>query len=88
MANREKDQEDIQRGRMATVTEAVVKPFVQERVEKIIQKLVFQYRSGGLTDEMMIGSIGEITGLKDLLNELENDQRIGIGAMEREFKDA
>lgn len=87
MANKhDPDRADaIDRGRKATIVEAVVTPYINERVAKVTQKLVAAYRSGDLTEQLMTGSIGEITALQDLLRELEHDQRLGIGAAEQEY---
>lgn len=87
MANKhDPDRADaIDRGRQATLVEAVVTPYISERVAKVTQKLVAAYRSGDLTEQLMTGSIGEITALQDLLRELEHDQRLGIGAAEKEY---
>lgn len=77
--------DDIDRGRRAAVAQGVVTPFIEERIVKINKKLVNQYRSGELTQQLMIGSIGELSALSDLIQELEHAQRIAIGASEKEY---
>jgi hypothetical protein len=53
--------------------------------DTIINLLIAGYRSGTLTHDMMMGSIGEIAGLRRLAENLESDVRQGISAATTEM---
>jgi hypothetical protein len=54
--------------------------------DRIIDLLIANYRSSTLTHDMMIGSIGEIAGLRRLAENLESDVRQGVSAAATEMK--
>jgi hypothetical protein len=49
--------------------------------------LVSAYRSGALTHDLAIGKIGELSALDEFMDHLENMQRRGFIAKEKEFGD-
>jgi hypothetical protein len=55
--------------------------------DTIITSLIGSYRNGTLTHDMMIGSIGEIAGLRRLGENLESDVRQGVAAAAKEIQD-
>lgn len=83
--NRDKRLEVIERGKASAITESIVRPLIEEQVDKKIHAMVNLYRNGGLTFELLVGSVGEISALYSLLSTLEGDQRLAIGAADEEY---
>jgi hypothetical protein len=78
----------MERGREAAAIDALVKPYVQIRIDNITDQLVGFYRGGIMSHDIMVGKIGEITALLDMLSSLETMQRQGDAAAQQEMGNA
>lgn len=75
----------MDRAREASVIEAAVGPYVQERISRIVQQLVAHYRGGQATHDLMLGGIAGISELMGMMSDLENKQQQGVVASNREM---
>ena len=72
----------INRGRMAQLLSGNLQEVVDQQEYDIISLLIGQYRAGTLTDPQLRGSIGEIAGIRALLDRLDSTTRRGFMAAE------
>ena len=86
---REQDLEAIEAGRTATWLEGALAPVVDDMMRDRIDKMIAHYRMAAtgkpLSHDLLVGLVGELTGLHDLLSELERRHRMGDAAAAREF---
>lgn len=61
----------IQEAQAARILRTTMTDIVIELQEDIMDRLVSRYRSGELSDEEMRGAIGELAGMKGLLEALD-----------------
>jgi hypothetical protein len=74
---RNEDVEEIQVGRLATLIHADISTYVEKEIQRIIDRMIAQYRSGDLTDPVLRGCIGEIAGLRSLMSTLRAESQRG-----------
>lgn len=79
-------EEDIQRGRDAALVQGTVMPYINEQIQNKLTTLVSMYRSRGLDGTTAVTMIAEISALRGLNEELENRQRTGYIATQREYE--
>lgn len=82
------NEEKIERGKEAVFVESVIAPLIEQRVRIILNHLVSMYRGGDIDHDKMVGKIGEITAMYNLISDLESVQRQGDIAAEKEFGSA
>ena len=73
----------IQRGQVSGAVKMEVQEILFQKEDMILARLVSLHRNGELTNDQLRGSIGEISGLRSVLEELEGSIRRGISEMER-----
>lgn len=73
----------IEKGRDASAIAAMVRSAIDEQMIMACQQLISLYRAGSVDHDLVIGKIGEMAGLQNLLATLETRQKQGIAAMER-----
>lgn len=82
MANRE---DTIQRGADAARIEMLLGPYIQNEIMMRISHLTAAYRSDDLSHDKMVGMIGAISALQEIMSNLDSIQRQAIQAAEREY---
>lgn len=75
--------EKIERGRDAQAIAAMVRDAIDTQMTMACQQLIALYRAGQIDHDLVIGKIGEMAGLQNLLATLETRQRQGHAAMEK-----
>jgi hypothetical protein len=75
----------IAKGRDAVIVAGLMRPFIDLKVEQLIQLAIRDYRNKNLTHDGMIGTIAEISALKGLLTDLERTHKAGVAVMEKEY---
>lgn len=78
----------MEAGREAAAVDGLVKPYVMARVDVIVEQMVAIYRGGVMPHDVLVGKLGEITGLLDLIYHLEHVQKIGDNAAQKEIGNA
>lgn len=73
----------ISKGQIAGSVKMEVQEILFQKEDAILARLVARHRNGELTNDQMRGSIGEISGLRSVLEELEGSIRRGITEMEK-----
>lgn len=71
-------------GRRATAAAGVVGNYIREQHGRIIESMVRSYKASTLTHDKLIGQVGELSALADLISNITSDQRRGNTAAERE----
>jgi hypothetical protein len=79
-------EEDIQKGRDAALVEATVLPYIHGQMENKLTMLISMYRSRDLDGDTAVNMIAEMSALRGLIEELENRQRRGYIATQREYE--
>lgn len=88
MVDKEERPQIIERGRQAVLIESVTGEFIASQEARLVTDLVRQYRGGTLSHDKMVGAVGGITALRDLVTELESEQRRATTAFQQEHDDA
>lgn len=78
----------MQQGRDATVIASLVKPYLDERLSRLIAKLASLYRSGQTDFPALLGTTAQITFCLDMMSDLEGRVRKGSLAAQQEFGQA
>ena len=73
----------IHKGQTSQAVKLEVQDVICKREVDVMNRLIAFYRSGELTNEQLRGSIGEIAGLRSVLEELERSIRRGISETEK-----
>lgn len=76
--------EKIEEGQRAGVIQDALIPYVTERKGRLLGKLISMYRGGQTGHDQVVGVMGELTALDDLIQELESKRRQGFIAQEKE----
>jgi hypothetical protein len=82
LANSEKI---LQKGSDAARIEMLLGPFIQNEISMRISHLTAAYRSDTLSHDKMVGMIGAISALQEIMSNLDSIQRQAIQAAEREY---
>ena len=77
--------DDIAGGQIARVVHAEMGEIVAEREAKIINELVTAYKSGKLSNELMLSRVAAISELRTILAGLANQIQKGIQATQIEM---
>jgi hypothetical protein len=83
--SQERNLDDMERGHTAGLIHAEFRLLLEEQVGQKLLLLVNHYRAETMSHDFMVGKIGEITAIHDILNELEVRERQGISARQREL---
>jgi hypothetical protein len=75
----------MQRADEAAALRGMVGGLVNDMVLGTLNVLVAHYRGATLHHDVMVGKIGEISGLLSLLDTLDGSMRAGEAAREKEF---
>ena len=75
----------IQKGSDASRIEALLAPYIQQEIMMRISHLTAAYRSDTLSHDKMIGMIGAISALQEIMSNLDSIQRQAIQAAEKEY---
>lgn len=79
------DLERIEEGHEAGVIQNVVAPYVIQAKYDLMQRLITMYRSGDTSHDRIVGVMGELTALDNLVQELEYKRRQGYVSQEKEY---
>lgn len=83
------DQQDhidrIERGRMAALASQTIEEFIEKTRTDLISRMVSLYRSGTLTHDNAVGSIGGLSVLDSLMSELHYAQQQGEVSAQSEY---
>lgn len=77
--------EKMERGQEAALMEATIGPYINNRISGIVQRMVASYRSERTEHDRLVGYAAQIAGLFDLISDLENAQRQGHVAAQKEM---
>ena len=78
--------EDIlKKGSDAARIEALLGPYIQQEIMLRINHLTAAYRSDTLSHDKMVGMIGAISALQEVMSNLDSVQRQAIQAAEKEY---
>lgn len=78
--------EDIlKKGSDAARIEALLGPYIQQEIMLRISHLTAAYRSDTLSHDKMVGMIGAISALQEVMSNLDSVQRQAIQAAEKEY---
>ncbi len=75
----------MQRGGEATAMLGAVGEIIDDLARQAVSLMVAQYRQGAIEHDFIVGKVGEIAALQNIMVELEHRQRRGIAAAEREL---
>lgn len=75
----------IEEAKQATAAAAFLNQPMLELREKIVNRLVSMYRAGNTSHDALVGAIAELAALDFLTKHIENAQRLGEIAAEKEF---
>lgn len=75
----------IEEGQRAGVIQDAMLPYVQQAKAELVARLVAMYRSGDTAHDRVVGAMGELTALDNLIQELEYKRRQGFVAQEKEY---
>jgi len=78
----------MEAGREASFISSHVKPYVMARIDVIMEQMVGYYRSGTMPHDLLVGKVGEITALLDMISNLESAERQGDYAAQQEIGNA
>lgn len=73
----------IDRGHRAQAARIETEHFARDRQDKVIQDMISAYRAKTLTYEFLVGKVGELVALKDLVSELGSYETQGYVAKDR-----
>jgi hypothetical protein len=73
----------IHQGQTSQAVKLEVQEVIFKRENDVMNRLIAAHRSGELTTDNLRGSIGEIAGLRSVLEELERSIRRGISETEK-----
>ncbi len=73
----------VEQGRDASIVKAMVRDVIDHQMLMANQSLINQYRQGNIDHDLMIGKIGEMAGLQNLLAELDSRERKGTNALDK-----
>ncbi len=76
-------EQTIHQGRVTQVVRSEVQDIVIDQENIILNRLISLHRSGELTNDFLRGSIGEISGLRKILEDMEITIRQGIVEQEK-----
>lgn len=76
----------IAKGDSAKHSSILLKERLYEQEDNIIQRAINHLKSGTLTGEVAISTIGQIAALRQLEESIETDIRKGIVARQEEYK--
>jgi len=79
--------EKVQRGRTSALLKRDLLERVYERQDKVLDRLIREYRMGSLSDASLRGAVGEITAMADLVNDLDSEIKRGIVESDKEKGD-
>tara|TARA_R100001530_G_C4283861_1_gene146294 strand:+ start:352 stop:642 length:291 start_codon:yes stop_codon:yes gene_type:complete len=77
----------VHRGQMAQALQGGLEVRLLDQEYDIVTKLVNGHKMGTLTDTDLRGAIGEIAGIRSVLDTLDADIRRGITELERSEED-
>lgn len=75
----------IEEAKIASVAAAYLLAPVNRASEDIVQRMMKAYRSREMDHDFLVGCVGELTALSDLMKKLENATLQGEIAAEKEF---
>jgi hypothetical protein len=75
----------IQKGADASRIESLLGPYIQQEIMTRISHLTAAYRSDTLSHDKMVGMVGAISALQEVMSNLDSIQRQAIQAAEREY---
>lgn len=78
----------MEAGREATELAAVIYQPINDQIELIMMQLINHYRQGVMNHDYIIGKLGEVAGLTQLLSDLEMKQNRASLAAEKELSNA
>lgn len=81
------NEEAIQTAREAQLIQSVIRPYVDDKVKMVVTRMVNDYRAGNTDHDTIVGRIGEIRALMDVVEQLDHAQRMGHAAMQKEYAD-
>jgi hypothetical protein len=82
----EKNLKDMEDGHTAGVIHGLFADFLQQQAVLTVSKMIASYRSNTLDHDKLVGFVGELACIDNIVNELENRQRRGFTAREKELK--
>lgn len=74
--------EKVHKGRMASLIRADIATYIDQEKDKIIERLIIEFRDNTLTENRIWGSVGGLVALKDLASTLDSDIKRGMKASE------
>lgn len=86
--SQEKNIEKMEDGREAAAIHSIVTPYVMRTIDELVLQMVNIYRTGTMPHDLLVGKLGEITGLHDLISHLEHIQKMGDIAAQKEIGNA
>jgi hypothetical protein len=75
----------MEHGRKATEIRAEFGELIDNVVRTKLARLIAIYRQGKIDHDMVIGLVGEMAAMQELVSELESMERRGIVAREKEL---
>lgn len=77
----------MQDGREAVAMMGLIRPYVDTRIHHLVHQLAARYRSGQADLPALLGIAAQISGLMDLLSDLDTIARRGDIAATKELED-
>lgn len=79
--------ERIQAGREATALIGLLKPYMDDRVALLVHKMATHYRNGTAEYPVLLGTAAQISGILDILSDLDTTRNRGTTSAAQEMKD-
>lgn len=80
--------ERIQAGREATALIGLLKPYMDERVAILVHKMASHYRQGTADFPTLLGAAAQISGILDILSDLDTTRNRGTTSASQELGNA
>ncbi len=77
----------VRAGKTAQLALSEMSGRIAEREQRIISRLVSEYRSDSLTNDALRGGIGAIAELRSVMDDMKRKMNKGFEAMTEEFQD-
>lgn len=87
-SSQQRRHELMEAGREAAEVASVVVQPIHDQIGLTVQQMVNHYRQGVMNHDYLVGKLGEIAGLEQLLNDLEMKQNRASLAAEKELSNA